>query len=141
MWLDPALAPFSRWTDAVLLAARLIMGVVMLHYGWPKIRDPRKNAKDFDATGFRPGWLFGTLVLAAEFFGGILVLLGLYVWVAAAAFGFEMIAGHRREGHEMAQALHRLLVRSPAARALPVAPGPGAGRLSRLTSSLGGTRP
>jgi uncharacterized membrane protein YphA (DoxX/SURF4 family) len=93
MWLDPALAPFSRWTDAVLLAARLIMGVVMLYYGWPKIRDPRKNAKDFDATGFRPGWLFGTLVLAAEFFGGILVLFGLYVWVAAAAFGFEMMLG------------------------------------------------
>ena len=93
MWLDPALAPFSRWTDAVLLAARLIMGVVMLYYGWPKIRDPGKNAKDFDATGFRPGWLFGTLVLAAEFFGGILVLLGLYVWVAAAAFGFEMMLG------------------------------------------------
>ena len=66
MWLDPALAPFSRWTDAVLLAARLIMGVVMLYYGWPKIRDPRKNAKDFDATGFRPGWLFGTLVLASS---------------------------------------------------------------------------
>lgn len=49
MWLDPALAPFSRWTDAVLLAARLIMGVVML--------------------------------------------LGLYVWVAAAAFGFAMMLG------------------------------------------------
>ena len=49
----------------------------MLYYGWPKIRDPWKNARDFDATGF-----FGTLVLAAEFFGGVLVLLGMYVWVA-----------------------------------------------------------
>ena len=35
------------------------MAVVMLYYGWPKIRDPRKNAKDF-----------GTLVLAAEFSAG-----------------------------------------------------------------------
>lgn len=93
MWLDPALAPRSRWTDAVLLVARLIIGVVMLYYGWPKVRDPRKNAKDFDATGFRPGWLFGTLVLAAEFFGGILMLVGAFVWVAAAAFGFEMALG------------------------------------------------
>jgi uncharacterized membrane protein YphA (DoxX/SURF4 family) len=69
MLLDPALAPLSRWTDAVLLAARLIMAVVMLYYG------------------------FGTLVLAAEFFGGILMLLGVCVWVAAAAFGFEMLLG------------------------------------------------
>jgi uncharacterized membrane protein YphA (DoxX/SURF4 family) len=30
MLLDPALAPLSRWTDVVLLAARLIMAVVML---------------------------------------------------------------------------------------------------------------
>jgi uncharacterized membrane protein YphA (DoxX/SURF4 family) len=58
------------------------MAPVMLYYGWPKVRDPRKNAKDFDATGFG---------LAAEFFGGILMLLGVYVWVAAAAFGFEML--------------------------------------------------
>jgi putative oxidoreductase len=93
MVFDPALAPLFRWTDVVLLVARLITGVVMLYYGWPKIRDPRKNAKDFDATGFRPGWLFGTLVLTAEFFGGILMLLGVYVWVAAAAFGFEMLMG------------------------------------------------
>jgi putative oxidoreductase len=79
MVFDPALAPLSRWTDAVLLVARLITGVVMLYYGWPKIRNPRKNAKDFDATGLRPGWLFGTLVGATEFFGGILMLLGAYV--------------------------------------------------------------
>jgi uncharacterized membrane protein YphA (DoxX/SURF4 family) len=66
MLLDPALAPLSRWTGAVLLAARLIMSVVMLFCGWPKIRDPRKNAKDFDATGFRPGWLLGTVVKATK---------------------------------------------------------------------------
>ena len=79
MWLDPALAPFSRWTDAVLLAARLIMGVVMLYYGLRRDRLP-------------PG-LALRHPRAREFFGGILVLLGLYVWVAAAAFGFEMMLG------------------------------------------------
>ncbi|HEY7204310.1 MAG TPA: DoxX family protein [Methylomirabilota bacterium] len=93
MMFDPALAPLARWTDAVLLVARLITGIVMVYYGWPKLRDPAKNAADFDRDGFKPGWLFGSLVLAAEFFGGILVLLGTYVWVAAAAFGFEMIMG------------------------------------------------
>ncbi|HUM17781.1 MAG TPA: DoxX family protein [Candidatus Nitrosotalea sp.] len=93
MLFDPALAPLARWTDAILLVARLIAGGVMVYYGWPKLRDPAKNARDFDRDGFRPGWLFGTLVLAAELFGGILVLAGVYVWVAAAAFGFEMLLG------------------------------------------------
>ncbi len=93
MWLDPALAPLSRWTDLVLLVARLITGGVMLDYGWPKLRDPRKNAKDFDGDGFRPGRLFGTLVIATEFSGGILMLLGVHVWIAAAAVDFEMTLG------------------------------------------------
>jgi putative oxidoreductase len=90
---DPTLAPLAVWTDAVVLIARLIVGVLMLYYGWPKLKDPAKNAHDFERDGFKPGWVFGTLVLLAEFFGGILVLLGVYVWVAAAAFGFEMLLG------------------------------------------------
>jgi uncharacterized membrane protein YphA (DoxX/SURF4 family) len=73
MVFNPALAPLSRWTDAVLLVARLIM----LYYGWPKIRNPCKNTKDFDATGFRPGWLFGTS----------------WARPSSSAFGFEMLMG------------------------------------------------
>jgi hypothetical protein len=47
MILDPALAPLSRWTDAVLLIARLTTSIVMVYYGWPKLMDPAKNARDF----------------------------------------------------------------------------------------------
>ncbi len=75
------------------MITRLIVGVLMIYYGWPKLKDPAKNAHDFKGNGFKPGWAFGSLVLMAEFFGGILVLLGAYVWVAAAAFGFEMLLG------------------------------------------------
>ncbi len=90
---DSTLAPLAAWTDGVLLITRLIVGVLMIYYGWPKLKDPAKNAHDFEGNGFKPGWAFGSLVLMAEFFGGILVLLGAYVWVAAAAFGFEMLLG------------------------------------------------
>ncbi len=85
---DSTLAPLAAWTDGVLLITRLIVGVLMIYYGWPA-----KNAHDFKGNGFKPGWAFGSPVLMAEFFGGILVLLGAYVWVAAAAFGFEMLLG------------------------------------------------
>lgn len=71
MWLDPALAPLSRWTELVLLVGRLITGGVMLDYGWP----------------------FGTLVLATEFSGGTLMLMGVHIWIAAAAVDFEMTLG------------------------------------------------
>jgi uncharacterized membrane protein YphA (DoxX/SURF4 family) len=66
----------------VLLVIRPIMGVTMVYYGWPKVRDPKKNATDFEAKGVKPGMFWGTLIL--EFGGGLAILLGLYAWVAAA---------------------------------------------------------
>ena len=91
--------PFTPWTplaplhDLVLLAVRLVTGVVMVYYGWPKIRDPAGHVRDFAATGFKPVALWATVILVVEFFGGLAMLMGLYTWVAAALFGFEMATG------------------------------------------------
>ena len=43
-----ASAPLAGFSDVVLLIIRIIMGVTMIYYGWPKVRDPKKNAKDFE---------------------------------------------------------------------------------------------
>jgi hypothetical protein len=43
--------------------------------------------------GFKPGILWGTLIAAVEFFGGLALLLGLGAGLAAALFGFEMLVG------------------------------------------------
>jgi uncharacterized membrane protein YphA (DoxX/SURF4 family) len=56
----------------------------MVYYGWPKVRDPKKNAADLEANGVKPGMFCGTLILVVEFGGGLAILLGLYAWVAAA---------------------------------------------------------
>jgi putative oxidoreductase len=90
---DAAAAPLAGFLDAVLLVVRVIMGVTMVYYGWPKVRDPKKNAADFEAIGFKPGALWGTLVLLVEFGGGLAILLGVYVWVAAALIAGEMAVG------------------------------------------------
>src|SRR5439155_22854493 len=37
-------APLAGFADEVLVVVRLIMGVTMIYYGWPKVRDPKKNA-------------------------------------------------------------------------------------------------
>lgn len=87
------LAPLAPAGDIVLAIVRVVLGVVMVHYGWPKAKDPAKNARDFESTGFRPGWLWGGLVLATELGGGAAVLVGLLTWVAAAFIGVEMLVG------------------------------------------------
>jgi len=86
-------APLAGSADLVVLLIRIIMGGVMICYGWPKVKDPRKNAEDFEKIAFKPGWLWGTIVLVTEFGGGLAIVLGLYTWVAAALIGFEMLTG------------------------------------------------
>ncbi len=76
-----------------LLAARLIVGVVLIYYGWPKIKDLRSNAEDFAEMGLRPGWLWGTPIALLEFVGGILFIAGVLVRLVALAVAFEMITG------------------------------------------------
>ena len=84
-------APIS--SDWILAFIRVIMGVILLYYGWPKIRNLRSNANDFVAMGFRPGLLWGTVIAVVEFFGGLAMLAGLYAELAASLFGFQMIVG------------------------------------------------
>ena len=87
------LTPLAPLSDIVLLIVRIIMGIVMIYYGYPKITDLRSNAEDFVKMGFKPGMFWGTIVAFVEFFGGIAVIVGMYVWLAEALFGFEMIMG------------------------------------------------
>jgi len=77
----------------ILLFLRVVLGVSLIYYGWPKIRDPKSNARDFVEMGFRPGMLWGTLGVLVEFFGGIAIFFGLYAELAAALFGFQMMIG------------------------------------------------
>jgi putative oxidoreductase len=77
----------------MLLLLRCILASAMIYYGWPKVRDLKSNANDFENMGFKPGVVWGTWIAILEFFGGIAVLLGFYAELAAALFGFEMLVG------------------------------------------------
>ena len=84
----PILAIFSDWS---LLLLRLVFGVMFLYHGWPKIRDLKANAEGFNAMGFRPGKVWGTIVAFAEFFGGVLFVAGFYVQFAAAIIAVQFL--------------------------------------------------
>ncbi len=77
----------------ILTLLRIVLGAVMMYYGWPKIRDLRANARDFVGMGFKPGWFWGTLIALVEFPGGILVVVGVFAEIAAAFFAFQMLVG------------------------------------------------
>jgi putative oxidoreductase len=86
-------APLARLDDVALLIVRVVLGGVMVYYGWPKLKDPPKTAADFQRDGFRPGWFWGGIIIATEFGGGVAVIIGVLTWIAATFIAFEMLVG------------------------------------------------
>lgn len=67
------------WGGWGFVIPRIILGVLFIVHGWPKIKDLKQNAKNFHGMGFKPGALWGTVAALLEFLGGIALVLG--VWV------------------------------------------------------------
>ena len=83
------LFPFGEWMHLVL---RLAVAIIFLAHGWPKIKDLKTVADNFNAMGFKPGRFWGTYVAVLEVLGGALLLLGAGVQILGILFAGEMLA-------------------------------------------------
>ncbi len=88
-----SLALLAPIDDIILLVVRIIFGVTFFYYGWPKLKDLKNNAGDFEHMGFKPGWLWGTPVALLETIGSLMVIVGFLTWLAAIGFVVHMITG------------------------------------------------
>lgn len=77
--------------DISILVLRLAFGLIFIVHGWPKIRNVRMTGQHFETMGFKPGHLWGTLVAAVEFLGGLAVFFGVYTQPAALAIACVML--------------------------------------------------
>jgi putative oxidoreductase len=72
-----------------LLVLRVALGVVFMYHGYPKILgDPKSALAMFAHMGFPPYFAYIAGIL--EFFGGILLILGLFTRVTALLLAIEM---------------------------------------------------
>lgn len=76
--------------DWSLLLVRLVLGMVMLHHGWPKFKNLKANAENFKGMGFHPGIFWGTIVAVTEFLGGFGIILGIWAPLVAAFMAVDM---------------------------------------------------
>ena len=81
---------FSYSTPSVFLL-RLVLGIILIVHGWPKISDPQKNAKNFDGMGFKPGALWGTIAALLEFVGGIAMIIGFLVGLISLFLAIQFV--------------------------------------------------
>ena len=70
---------------------RLVLGLIFIAHGWPKIKDLKTTAQGFQGMGFKPGRLWGTVVALAEFVGGLLIFFGLFTQIAALILAIQFI--------------------------------------------------
>lgn len=85
--------PFEIGAPTVLFLVRIIIGIVMIYYGTPKMAKERKQREVFEALGFYPGWVLGTIVGVVEIVGGLALLLGVFTQFATLAFAGILLVG------------------------------------------------
>jgi uncharacterized membrane protein YphA (DoxX/SURF4 family) len=82
-----------RWVDAILdwrwtwLLARVGLTSAYLVGGITKLLEFAAASAEQAHFGFRPGWLWATVVITVEILGPILLIWGRLVWLAAGAMG------------------------------------------------------
>lgn len=85
--LDNWFAPAARFAPVFL---RIIVGVVGVVHGWPKMKTLGTFIDKVAKMGIPAAPVFGTAAALAEFLGGIALILGLFTRYAAFSFACVM---------------------------------------------------
>lgn len=70
---------------------RFVLAAVFVAHGWSKLRDLSGTAGFLGSLGFRPAKFWAAILGGTEFFGGVLLAVGLFTQAAAALLGFVML--------------------------------------------------
>lgn len=73
-------ASLGNLSETVL---RAFAGIALITHGWSKIQAPMARIDLVESLGFYPGVIFSPLLSGTEFFGGILIAIGLLTRPAA----------------------------------------------------------
>lgn len=85
--LDDIFAPSARFAPVLV---RIIVGVVGVVHGWPKMKDIGGFIESVGKMGIPLAPVFGTAAVMSEFIGGIVLILGLFGRWAAFFFACVM---------------------------------------------------
>lgn len=83
-----ALLIYNGWA---ILLFRVILGAIFMAHGFRKLRNLKGTQGWFESEGFKPGWLFGTLVALLESLGGLCIILGFLHQLVALILVFVML--------------------------------------------------
>jgi len=139
--LLPALiASYFAWAGPLIM--RLIVGYVFMMSGWGKLNNLPQITENFTEWGIIFPKIMTPFVSGVEFFGGIMLILGLFTRIPAAMLAFTMLVAIKSAKWEQVDSLETLLGFEEATYFagflwLAIA-GPGAASLDRLLLGAAG---
>lgn len=83
--------PLLIYSDWGIMTLRVILGVVLLVHGLPKIKNIRGTAAWMGPLGFQPAIFWAAVVALLEFFGGIFLIVGFLTQIIAAFVAIQFL--------------------------------------------------
>ncbi len=82
--------PFLVFGEWGIFIVRVVLGVILVAHGWPKIRN-LKGTAEWMGQMFKPGIFWAVVVSLTEFVGGIFLIFGFLTQVVAILVAIEFI--------------------------------------------------
>lgn len=74
---------FYLFSDWALFVLRLVLGLIMIYHGWPKLKKFKENKENFLHMGFKPAVFWLIIVILVEFIGGLFLIFGFITQIVA----------------------------------------------------------
>lgn len=78
--------------DTAATLARIVLGIMFVAHGWPKIKNVRQPMGWVKSTGWPRGEYWALVFTLLEFLGGLALIVGFFTQVVAVLIALEMIA-------------------------------------------------
>ena len=130
------LLPYN--TDLALLILRVVLGIVMIYHGWPKLTNLGGTIEGFTGMGIPLPAVAAIFATVAEVLGGMLMLVGAFTDIAGLMFAIDMLGAiifvHAKNGFSAGKGgIEFPLLLLATALAIALA-GPGRYAVGRSTS-------
>jgi putative oxidoreductase len=94
-------------TDLALLILRVVLGIIMIYHGWPKLTNLAGTIDGMAGMGVPAPAVAAIFATVAEFIGGLLMLLGAFTDIAGLMFVIDMLGAitfvHAKNGFSVAK--------------------------------------
>lgn len=83
--------PLFVFSDWGFLLLRIVLGIIFIYHGFPKLKNLKATVDSFVAMGIKPGIFWALIAGIVEFVGGIFLIFGFLVQPIALLFVLEFI--------------------------------------------------